>query len=328
MGLVPFEEFAAKLVNQGMIQGRSNFVYRLKSSVGEGKNPIFVSFGLKDQYETTKLHVDVNIVDNDVLDVDTFKKSRIDVGNDAEFILEDGKYICGWEVEKMSKSKYNVVNPDDIVEKYGADTLRLYEMFLGPLTEAKPWNMNGISGTYNFLRKFWRLFYEDITGKWKVNNESPTPPELKVLHRTIKRVEEDIERYSFNTVVSTFMIAVNDLMDLKCHKKEILEPMVVLLSSYAPHISEELWEALGNKSGEISFMNFPKFEPKYLEESTFDYPVQINGKVRATISIEVSKTPKEVEEIVLGNENVLKWLDGTAPKKIIVVPKRIVNVVI
>ena len=333
LGLVPFEEFAAKLVNQGMIQGRSNFVYRVKSPLppegGTNENrQIFVSYGLKDKYETTKLHVDVNIVDNDVLDVDTFKKSRIDVGNDAEFILEDGKYICGWEVEKMSKSKYNVVNPDDIVEKYGADTLRLYEMFLGPLTEAKPWNMNGISGTYNFLRKFWRLFYEDITGKWKVNNESPTPPELKVLHRTIKRVEEDIERYSFNTVVSTFMIAVNDLMDLKCHKKEILEPMVVLLSSYAPHISEELWEVLGNKSGEISYVNFPKFEPKYLEESTFDYPVQINGKVRATISIEVSKTPKEVEEIVLGNENVLKWLDGTSPKKIIVVPKRIVNVVI
>lgn len=332
IGITDQEEFAAKLVNQGMIQGRSNFVYRLKSSEGEGKKPIFVSYGLKSNYETTALHVDVNIVDNDILDTEAFKNWR-PYFSEAEFIFEEtgsnqGKYVCGHTVEKMSKRLFNVVNPDDLVEKYGADTLRLYEMFLGPLTDAKPWNMNGISGTYNFLRKFWRLFYEDNSGKWRVTNDAPTPAELKVLHRTIKRVEEDIERYSFNTVVSTFMIAVNELTDLKCHKKSILEQMVVLLSPYSPHISEELWEALGNESGTISFTGFPKFEPKYLEESTFEYPVQINGKVRATISIALDKTPKEVEEIVIGNETVQKWLEGATPKKVIVVPKRIVNVVL
>ncbi len=325
LGLVPHEEFAAKLLNQGMIQGRSNFVYRLKSS--ESGHPVFVSYGLKDQYETTKLHVDVNIVDNDILDVAAFKNWREDFIN-AEFILEDGKYVCGWEVEKMSKSKFNVVNPDNIVEKYGADTLRMYEMFLGPLTDAKPWNMNGISGTFNFLRKFWRLFYEDQSGKQKWSDAEPTAEELKVLHRTIKRVEEDIERLSFNTVVSTFMIAVNDLSDLKCHKKAILQDMLILLAPYAPHITEELWVALGNEAGTLSLASFPVFNPKYLEESAFEYPIQINGKVRANIPFPVDMSKEDIEQGVLANETVQKWLEGKAPKKVVVVPKRIVNVVL
>lgn len=325
LGLVPHEEFAAKLLNQGMIQGRSNFVYRLKSS--ESGHPVFVSHGLKDQYETTKLHVDVNIVDNDILDVAAFKNWREDFTN-SEFILEDGRYVCGWEVEKMSKSKFNVVNPDNIVEKYGADTLRMYEMFLGPLTDAKPWNMNGISGTFNFLRKFWRLFFEDQSGKQKWTDAEPTAEELKVLHRTIKRVEEDIERLSFNTVVSTFMIAVNDLSDLKCHKKAILQDMLILLAPYAPHITEELWVALGNEAGTISAASFPVFNPKYLEESAFEYPIQINGKVRANIPFPVDMSKEDIEQGVLANETVQKWLEGKAPKKVVVVPKRIVNVVL
>ncbi|MEZ4905458.1 MAG: leucine--tRNA ligase [Spirosomataceae bacterium] len=324
LGLVPHEEFAAKLVNQGMIQGRSNFVYRLKSS--DNTKPVFVSYGLKDQYETTKLHVDVNIVENDMLDIVAFKAWREEYAH-AEFILEEGKYNCGWEVEKMSKSKYNVVNPDTIVEKYGADTLRMYEMFLGPLTDAKPWNTNGISGTANFLRKFWRLFFEDQTGKSKLTDAAPTPEELKVLHRTIKRVEEDIERLSFNTVVSTFMIAVNELSDLKCHKKAILQEMVILLSPYAPHITEQLWVALGNEAGTISKASFPVFEPKYLVESTFEYPIQINGKVRANIAFPVDMSKEDIEQGVLENETVQKWLEGNTPKKVVVVPKRIVNVV-
>ncbi|WP_428658058.1 leucine--tRNA ligase [Runella sp.] len=331
LGLVPQEEFAAKLVNQGMIQGRSNFVYRLKSSEGEGKTPVFVSFGLKDQYEVTQLHVDVNIVENDILDIEAFKQWR-SYFNDSEFILEEsgpakGKYVCGFAVEKMSKRLYNVVNPDDVVTKYGADTLRLYEMFLGPLTDAKPWNTNGISGTSNFLRKFWRLFFEDQTGKQKWNEAEPTADELKVLHRTIKRVEEDIDRYSFNTVVSTFMIGVNDLSDLKCYKKAILQEMVILLSPYAPHICEELWKALGNEAGTISTATFPVFNAKYLEESAFEYPIQINGKVRANIPFPVDMSKEEIEQGVLANETVQKWLEGKAPKKVVVVPKRIVNVV-
>ena len=327
LGLVPHEEFAAKLVNQGMIQGRSNFVYRLKSSEGEGKNPVFVSHGLKSEYETTPLHVDVNIVENDVLDIAAFKAWREDFAN-AEFILEGAKYICGWEVEKMSKRWYNVVNPDDVVSRYGADTLRLYEMFLGPLTDAKPWNTNGISGTSNFLRKFWRLFFEDQTGKSKLVDAAPTADELKVLHRTIKRVEEDIERYSFNTVVSTFMIGVNELSDLKCHKKAILKEMVILLSPYAPHITEELWTALGNEAGTLTTAPFPVFEPSYLVESSFEYPIQINGKVRANLAFPVDMSKEDIEQSVLANDTVQKWLEGKAPKKVVVVPKRIVNVVL
>lgn len=326
LGLVPEEEFAKKLINQGMIQGRSNFVYRVKSSVGEGKNPVFVSYGLKDQYETTPIHTDVNIVSNEVLDIQAFKKWRADFEN-AEFILEDGKYICGVEVEKMSKSKYNVVNPDVLVDKVGADTLRLYEMFLGPLEQAKPWNTNGIDGSFRFIKKVWRLFYDDL-GNYKVKDEAPTPAELKVLHTCIKKVEEDLERYSFNTVVSTLMICVNDLGSLKCTSKAILQELVILMSPYTPHIAEELWVLLGNEAGRISYATFPKFNASLLVEANFDYPISINGKVRANISFPTDAVPADIEAGVLAHEVVQKWLDGKAPKKVIVVPKRIVNVVL
>ena len=325
LGLVPEEEFAKKLINQGMIQGRSNFVYRVKSSVGEGKNPIFVSFGLKSQYDVSDIHVDVNIVNNDILDTIAFKAWREDFAN-AEFILEDGKYVCGVEVEKMSKSKYNVVNPDILVDKVGADTLRLYEMFLGPLEQAKPWNTNGIDGSFRFIKKAWRLFYDDL-GTFKVKDEAPTPAELKVLHTAIKKVEEDLERYSFNTVVSTLMICVNDLGSLKCSKKAILQDLVILMSPYTPHIAEELWTILGNEVGTISYANFPKFNPSYLVEANFEYPISINGKVRANISFPTDALPADIEAGVLANEIVQKWLEGKAPKKVIVVPKRIVNIV-
>jgi leucyl-tRNA synthetase len=325
LGLVPKREFAKKLINQGMIQGRSNFVYRLKMEAGGQQT--FVSFGLKDKYETTDLHVDVNIVENDILDLEKFKASRNDIGENPVFILENGKYICGVEVEKMSKSKYNVVNPDAIIEKYGTDTLRLYEMFLGPLEQAKPWNTNGISGSFNFLRKVWRLFYDD-QDKLKITDYEPTKDELKVLHAAIKKVADDIERYSFNTVVSTLMICANELATLKCNKKAVLEQFIILLSPYAPHIAEELWEALGNKPGTISYAKFPAFDPKLVEEATFEYPISINGKVRANIAMDVNASAEDIEKAVLENVTVQKWLESKAPKKVIVVPKRIVNVVL
>lgn len=326
LGLVPEEEFAKKLINQGMIQGRSNFVYRIKTSVGEGKNPQFVSFGLKDQYDTTAIHVDVNIVNNEVLNTEAFKAWREDFAN-AEFILEDGKYICGVEVEKMSKSKFNVVNPDVLVDRVGADTLRVYEMFLGPLEQAKPWNTNGIDGSFRFIKKAFRLFYDE-QGNFKVTDEAPTPAELKVLHTCIKKVEEDLERYSFNTVVSTLMICVNDLGSLKCAKKAILQELVILMSPYTPHFAEELWALLGNEAGTVTTAKFPVFNASLLEEANFEYPISINGKVRTTLAFPVATPPAEVEAAVLANEIVQKWLDGKAPKKVIVVPKRIVNVVL
>jgi leucyl-tRNA synthetase len=276
------EEPFKKLINQGMIQGRSNFVYRVKSD--NYNKPVFVSAGLKSQYDVTALHVDVNIVENDVLDVDKFKATRNDIaGEHAEFILEDGKYNCGWEVEKMSKSKFNVVNPDDIVSRYGADTLRLYEMFLGPLEQAKPWNTNGIDGTHRFIRKFWRLFYND-QGQWVVKDVPAKPEELKTLHKTIKKIAEDIENFSFNTAVSAFMVCVNELSSLKCNSRDILQELVILLSPYAPHISEELWDALGNEKGMVSKATFPIFNPEYLVEATFEYPVQNFVAVRSGYS--------------------------------------------
>jgi leucyl-tRNA synthetase len=324
IGIAEEEEFAKKLVNQGMIQGRSNFVYRVKDS----QPATFVSAGLKGQYEVTPLHVDVNIVEQDVLDVEKFKQSRTDVPADAVFILEDGKYVCGWEVEKMSKSKFNVVNPDDVVERYGADTLRLYEMFLGPLTDSKPWNTNGISGTFNFLRKLWRLFFDEQTGKNVVTEDAATPEELKALHKAIKKVGEDIEVLSFNTSVPAFMVLANDLTSLKCHKKAILGDFVKILAPFAPHIAEELWEVLGNEAGTVTFQEFPVFNPAFLVENSFEYPIQINGKVRATLSFPADAQPKDIEAEVLANETVQKWLEGKTPKKVVVVPKRIVNVVI
>jgi leucyl-tRNA synthetase len=322
LGYVKQEEFAKKLINQGMIQGRSNFVYRVK----DAEKPTFVSFGLKDQYETVKLHVDVNIVEADVLDLEKFKTTRNDIGDEPQFILEDGKYICGSEVEKMSKSKFNVVNPDTLVERYGADTLRLYEMFLGPLTESKPWDTRGIEGTYRFLRKFWRLFF-DQNGNPIFKEEEPTKDELKSLHKTIKKVAEDVENFSFNTSVSSFMICVNELTDLKCHKKAILRDLLITISPYAPHIAEELWEQIGETES-ITKTTFPTFNPAYLVEDSFEYPIQINGKVRVNINFPADMPKEEIEKQVLANEQVIKWMEGKELKKIIVVPKRIVNVVV
>ena len=322
-GYVKNEEFAKKLINQGMIQGRSSFVYRVKNTA----TPTFVSYGLKDQYETASLHVDVNIVDGDVLDLEQFKSTRLDIGDNPTFILEDGKYICGSEVEKMSKSKFNVVNPDDLVARYGADTLRLYEMFLGPLTEAKPWDTKGIEGTSRFLKKLWRLFF-DNEGNSLVTDEQPTPAELKSLHKAIKKVQEDIENFSFNTSVSTFMICVNELTDQKCHKRAILSDLALILSPYAPHIAEELWEQLGHKAGSVTEQDFPVFNPKYLEEDSFEYPIQIGGKVRHKMSFAADASKDFIEQEVLANEVVIKWMEDKPLKKIIVVPKRIVNVVI
>ncbi len=331
-GYVPQDEPFKKLINQGMIQGRSNFLYRVKGTGVEGVAPVFVSLNQVNGQEVTPLHADVNLVDNDVLDIDAFKNSRPDLTEGAEFITEpDGKYIVGAEVEKMSKSKFNVVNPDDIVTKYGADVLRMYEMFLGPLEQAKPWNTNGIDGVYRFVRKFWRLFYKDnATGEseWLVTDEQPTPAELKALHRTIQKAENDIETYSFNTSISAFMVCVNELTALNCHKRAVLQELVLLLSPYAPHIAEELWAKLGNEPGTVSYAPFPVFNPNQLIEDSFEYPIQINGKVRTTLNFAVDRAPKEIEDEVLANETVQKWLEGKTPKKVVVVPKRIVNVVI
>ncbi|MCU0436948.1 MAG: leucine--tRNA ligase [Raineya sp.] len=286
---------------------------------------LFVSHNLRKDYETIDLHVDVNIVENEILDIDAFRKWRPDL-EDAEFILEDGKYICGYEVEKMSKRWYNVVNPDNIVERYGADTLRLYEMFLGPLEQFKPWNTNGIEGTHKFLRKLWRLFH-DAEGNFAVSDAEPTKEEFKTLHTAIKRVTEDIERFSFNTPVSTFMICVNELTDLKCNKKSILEPLLVLLAPYAPHITEELWSLSGHTET-INTASYPILEEKYLQEDSFSYPISINGKHRTNIEFALDMPKEEMEKAVLENEIVQKWLEGKPAKKVIVVPKKIVNVVI
>ncbi|CCH00690.1 leucyl-tRNA synthetase [Fibrella aestuarina BUZ 2] len=330
-GYVPQEEPFKKLINQGMIQGRSMLVYRLEGTGMHGQAPVFVSAGLKDQYQTTELHVDVNIVNNDVLDTEAFRNWLPDYAN-AEFVLENGKYICGSAVEKMSKRYYNVVNPDDVAERYGSDVLRLYEMFLGPLEQAKPWSTSGIDGTFRFLRKLWRLFYKDVPNTddtiWIVTDEAPTKEELKVLHKTIKKAQEDIEHYSFNTSVSAFMVCVNELATLKCHKRAILQELVLLVSPYAPHIAEELWAALGNVPGTVSKATYPAFNPQYLVEEAFEYPIQINGKVRTTISFPLDQPSAAIEQDVLANEVVQKWLEGKTPKKIVVVPKRIVNVVL
>ncbi len=317
-GWVNTQEPFKKLVNQGMIQGMSAFVYRVK-----GKNT-FVSVGLKDNYETTALHVDVSLLKGDDLDIEAFKNWRPEF-KEAEFLLEGDQYICGREVEKMSKSKYNVVNPDDIVEKYGADVLRMYEMFLGPIEQSKPWNTQGLSGVSNFLRKFWRLFYtNDIVA---ISDEAPNEKELKALHTCIKKVNEDIEAFSFNTSVSAFMICVNELTDLKCNKRKILEPLTVLLSPFAPHLAEELWEKLGYQPS-VTQATYPEYEEKYLVESTKDYPVSFNGKVRFNISLPANMPKEEIEKAALTDARTEKYLDGKSIRKIIVVPGRIVNIVI
>jgi leucyl-tRNA synthetase len=325
LDLVVEEEPFKKLINQGMIQGRSNFVYRLIDEEGKGTNT-YVSHGLIKEHKTTPIHVDVNIVENEVLNIAKFKQWRPEFA-DAEFILENGKYICGVEVEKMSKRYYNVVNPDDIATRFGADTLRMYEMFLGPLEQSKPWNTNGIEGVFKFLRKFWRLFHNDAW-EFGVNNAAPSKAELKSLHKIIKKVEEDIERFSFNTSVSSFMIAVNELTDLKCNNRAILQDMVIILSPYAPHICEELWSLLGNAEGTLSYAPFPKFNAEYLVEDEFAYPISINGKMKMNLSISLSLDVKEIEAFVLANADVQKYLDGKTPKKLIVVKGRIVNMVV
>ena len=325
MGYVTEEEPFKKLINQGMIQGRSNFVYRLIDDEGRSVNT-FVSYGLKGEYKTSALHVDVNIVENEILDTDKFKLSRPEFKN-ADFILENGRYTCGVEVEKMSKSKFNVVSPDDLTERYGADTLRMYEMFLGPLEQSKPWNTNGIEGVFKFLRKFWKLFHDDEFN-FNVSNEEPSKAEYKALHKIIRKVEEDIERFSFNTSVSSFMICVNELTDLKCNKSKILEDLVIVLQPYAPHITEELWTLLGNKAGTISEVSYPVFNPEYLVENEFSYPVSINGKTRLNLNISLSLTQSEVEQLVISNQDILKYMEGKGHKKIIFVKGKIINVVV
>lgn len=318
------EEPFRKLINQGMIQGRSNFVYRVLDEEGRGTNQ-FVSYGLRNDYTTIPLHVDVNIVSNDVLDLEKFKNFRPDFAN-AEFVLENGKYICGSEVEKMSKSKFNVVNPDDIIETYGADTLRLYEMFLGPLEQAKPWNTNGIEGVYKFLKKVWRLFH-DADGHFNVSDEEPSKAEFKALHKIIKKVEDDIERFSFNTSVSAFMICVNELTELKCNKRPILDQLVIVLQSYAPHITEELWSLLGHEAGTLSQATYPVFSPEYLVESEFAYPVSFNGKMKFNLSLALDLDQQTVEETIKAHVDVQRHLDGKPIKKIIFVKGKIINIV-
>ena len=307
-----------KLINQGMIQGRSSLVYRIN-----GTNT-FVSYNLKDKYETSEIHVDVNIVHNDVLDIDRFKAWRPEYET-AEFILEDGKYVCGWNIEKMGKRYHNVVNPDDVAEKYGADTLRMYEMFLGPLEQSKPWDMNGIDGVHRFLRKVWSLFYKG--DEFVVADEEPTKEELKSLHKLIKKVSADIESFSFNTSVSAFMICVNELTSLKCSKKAILQELVTLLAPFAPFVSEELWSALGNTTS-VCDAKWPAFNEEYLAEDSFKYGVAFNGKVRFELEFSADAVQADVEKAVLSHELAQKWLDGKTPKKVVFVPKKMINVVL
>ncbi len=320
IGEIVKDEPFRKLINQGMIQGRSNFVYRIKDTGN------FVSYNLKDDYDVTAIHVDVNIVHNDILDLDAFRNWNPEY-KDAEFILEEGgKYVCGYAVEKMSKSMYNVVNPDNIIEQYGADTLRLYEMFLGPLEQSKPWDTKGIDGVHKFLRKTAKLFH-DKDDNLIVTDEKATADEMRVLHRTIKKITSDIERFSFNTCVSAFMICVNELTDLKCHKREVLEPLVTLLASFTPHLSEELWQSLGHTST-VCDAKWPQFDEKHLIESTVTYPVSFNGKMRFKIELPADLDNKAIEEKVLAHEQAQKWIEGKTIRKVIVVPKKIVNIVV
>ncbi|HET6254207.1 MAG TPA: class I tRNA ligase family protein [Puia sp.] len=360
-GWIGHEEPYKRLINQGMIQGSSRFVYRLelrgKPEMGEGRSsgpgiPIFVSagiaaidgtpefhelvtFGVRDilndpsidleDISVSPLHVDVNIVDGMELDIEAFRQWRAEYGN-AEFILEEGKYICGAEVEKMSKRLYNTVNPNDLVKKYGADTYRMYEMFLGPVEQSKPWDTKGIEGVFRFIRKLWRLFYDETKGKvWTV--EKPTEAEWKCIYRTIKKAEDATERFSFNTGVSALMIGVNELTDLKCHKKEALEKLVVILAPYAPHLAEELWHLLGH-AGSVLDASYPAVDERYLVESAKNYPIAINGKTRTELNIALDATQEQVEEIVLADETVRRWLDGNPPKKIVYVKNRMINVVV
>ena len=319
LGHIGFDEPFKKLINQGMILGTSSIAFRVN-----GTNK-FVSKGLKDNYDTTPVHVDVNMVSNDILDLDAFKVWRADF-SDAEFELENGKYICGEEIEKMSKSKFNVVNPDDIVQEHGADVLRLYEMFLGPLEQAKPWSTKGIDGVSRFIRKFWNL-YHDTDGNFKITEGKPLKEEMKVLHTLIKKVQEDIENFSFNTSVSAFMVCVNELQKLKCNKKVVLKDLAIVVSAYAPFITEELWSLMCEK-GSIAHASFPEFNPSYLIENSYTYPISFNGKMRFKLEFPLNMDKADIEKQVLNHEDAQKWLNGKTPKKVIVVPKKIVNIVV
>ena len=318
LGLICEDEPFKKLVNQGMIQGRSNFVYRIKDT------NTFVSYNLKNNYDVTPIHVDVNIVSNDILDIEAFKAWRPEFAT-AEFVLEDDKYVCGWAVEKMSKSMFNVVNPDDIVERYGADTLRFYEMFLGPLEQSKPWDTNGIDGVHRFLRKLWNLYFQGDAVN--VNERAATKDELKSLHKLIKKVTWDIENFSFNTSVSAFMICVNELTSLKCNSREVLQTLAVLIAPFAPHIAEELWHITGNTTS-VCDAQWPAFNEDYLKEDSVTYAVSFNGKARFNMEVASGTSREDVEKMALEHESSARWMEGKAPKKVIVVPNKIVNIVI
>ncbi len=324
-GVSSKEEPFQKLVNQGMIQGRSNFVYRINSD-DHSKAPVFVSLGLKDQYDTTPIHVDVNIVQNDILDTEAFKAWRPEYNN-AEFILEDGKYVCGWAVEKMSKSMFNVVNPDMIVEKYGADTLRLYEMFLGPVEQSKPWDTNGIDGCHRFLKKLWGLYFGRAEGEILINDDEPSKDSLKSLHKLIKKVSLDIENFSYNTSISAFMIAVSELSQQKCHSREVLKTLAILIAPFAPHMAEELWETLGGE-GSICDAEWPVCNESYLVENEVQLTISFNGKARYQMTFPADASNEDIQKTVLADEKALKYIDGKQIVKVIVVPKKIVNIVI
>jgi leucyl-tRNA synthetase len=285
----------------------------------------FVSFNLKDQYDTTPMHVDISMVSDDVLDTDAFRSWRPDLA-DAEFILEEGRYICGSAVEKMSKSMYNVVNPDEMIAGYGADTLRLYEMFLGPLEQSKPWDTKGVEGVFRFIRKFWRL-YHDENNEFRVTGGEPGAAELRTLHKAIKKVQDDIERLSFNTAVSNFMICVNELTELKSSNRSVLSDLAILISPYAPHIAEELWSLLGNNTS-VTLASFPEFNPQFLVENTFEYPVSFNGKMRFKLGLPTDLSVAEIEKAALEAKESEKWLQGKPPKKVIIVPNKIINIVL
>ena len=319
-GYIKDDEPFAKLINQGMIQGRSNFVYRIKNT------NTFVSYSKKESYDTTEIHVDVNLVENDILDTDRFRRWQPEFA-DAEFVVDaDGKYRCGWAVEKMSKSMYNVVNPDDIVERYGADTLRLYEMFLGPVEQSKPWDTKGIDGVHRFLKRLWALVY-DAQGNLLLDDRQPTEEELKTLHKTIKKITYDIENFSFNTSVSAFMICVNELSTAKCSKRAIIEPLAVILAPFAPHIAEEIYSLCGNNTT-VCDAAFPECDERHLVEATVKYPVSFNGKVRFTLDLPADTSVEEVEKSALAHDETQKWLQGKAVRKVIVVPRKIVNIVV
>jgi leucyl-tRNA synthetase len=324
MGYVGFDEPYKRLLNQGKIQGRSSLIYKVKNE------NTFVSKGLASQYETVEMHVDITLVNSDVLDIEAYRRWRPEFA-EATFLLEDGQYICGDVVEKMSKSKYNVVNPDEIVNRYGADTLRLYEMFLGPVEQDKPWSVQGIEGVSKFLKKLWRLFFDERSGTLAVSDEAPSAEELKVLHKTIKKVEDDVEAFSFNTTVSAFMVCVNELTALRCNKRAVLTELLVLLWPYAPHTADELWEHLGNAQSIGASRGqcvFPEWKEEFLKENAFEYPISINGKLRAKMTFALDTATADIEREVLAAEAVQRWVEGKTPKKVVIVPGKIVNIVV